>query len=214
MCVDLGQLRLTAWMLKVGSGQVRYLKVVHGWRRTLGGAPPVPLVQSVPGLGAQHPGCLLLLKVLDEGHSSISTGQIIPTCRITETAVAVCGEKGLITTAMGVSLFTGTSVAPPAAKMIVQHLRHMIKHSNLHWRHETEPTLSLQQRWIQQLHHVLNLRIQLRNVTLSHDVRQHGQEVIGTIHPAWKEVRQETQVGVTLKSDRSSRGWDQCCRTC
>lgn len=85
MCVDLAQLRLTAWMLMVGSGQVRYLKVIHGWRRTMGGATPVPLVQSVPGLGAQHPGCLLLLKVLDEGHSSISTGQIIPTCRITET---------------------------------------------------------------------------------------------------------------------------------
>lgn len=115
MCVDLGQLRLTAWMLMV-SVQVRYLKVIHGWRRTLGGATPVPLVQSVPGLGAQHPGCLLLLKVLDEGHSSISTGQIIPTCRITETAVAMCGEKGLITTAMGVSLFTVTSVPPPSYK--------------------------------------------------------------------------------------------------
>lgn len=85
MCVDLGQLRLTAWMLMVRSGQVRYLKVSHGRRRTLGGASPVPLVQSVPCLGAQHPGCLLLLNVLDESHSSISTGQIVPTCRIMET---------------------------------------------------------------------------------------------------------------------------------
>lgn len=53
---------------------------------------------------------------------------------------------------------------------------------------ETEPTLPLQQRGVQQLHHVLNLRIQLRHVTLSHHIRQHGQEVVGTVHPAWKEA--------------------------
>lgn len=76
--------------------------------------------------------------------------------------------------------------------MTARHLRHMIKHSSLPLRPEAEPTLSLQQRWVQQLHHVLNLRMQLRHVTLSHDVRQHGQEVIGTIHPAWKEVNGET----------------------
>lgn len=84
MCVGLGQLRLTAWMLMVGSGQVWYLKVIHGRRRALGSASPVPLVQGVPRLRAQHPGCLLLLKVLDEGHSSISAGQIVAACRITE----------------------------------------------------------------------------------------------------------------------------------
>lgn len=85
MCVGSGLLRLTAWMLMMRSGQVRYLKVIHRRRRTLGGATPVPLVQGVPCLGAQHPSCLLLLNVLDEGHSSISTGQIVPTYRIMET---------------------------------------------------------------------------------------------------------------------------------
>lgn len=54
-----------------------------------------------------------------------------------------------------------------------------------------EPTLSLQQRRVQQLHHVLNLHIQLRHVTLGHDIRQHGQEVVGTVHPAWKEADRE-----------------------
>lgn len=106
MCVDLTPLRLTAWMLMVRSGLVRYLKVIHGRRRTLGGATPVPLVQGVPCLGAQHPGCLLLLNVLNEGHRSVSAGQIVPTCRIMETrAVTTWGgkERGLITTATGVS---------------------------------------------------------------------------------------------------------------
>lgn len=79
----------------------------------------------------------------------------------------------------------------------------MTKHSRLPPRPETEPTLSLQQRRVQQLHHVLNLRIQLRHVTLSHDIRQHGQEVIGAIHPAWKEVHRGTQsVWRSHKSDR------------
>lgn len=68
---------LTAWMFKVGSGQAWYLKVVHRRHWTLGGAPPVPLVQSVPGLRAQNPGCLLLLEVLDESHGSIGAGQIV-----------------------------------------------------------------------------------------------------------------------------------------
>lgn len=107
----------------------------------------------------------------------------------------MCGERerGLITTAMGVSLFSHIRFfSPPVTKMTARHLHHMIKHSSLPLRPEAEPTLSLQQRWVQQLHHVLNLRIQLRHVTLSHDVRQHGQEVIGAIHPAWKEVNGET----------------------
>lgn len=34
-------------------------------------------MQSVPGLGAQHSGCLLLLEVLDEGHGSIGAGQVV-----------------------------------------------------------------------------------------------------------------------------------------
>lgn len=107
MRVDSGQLRLTAWMLRVGSGQVRYLKVIHTGRRTLGGATPVPLVQSVPCLGAQYPGCLLLLKVLDEGHSSIGTGQVVPTCRIMETELQHCVEK--------------MSHQPPSSKGSVSH---------------------------------------------------------------------------------------------
>lgn len=37
----------------------------------------MPLVQRVPGLGAQHPGRLLLLEVLDEGHGSIGAGQVV-----------------------------------------------------------------------------------------------------------------------------------------
>lgn len=57
------------------------------------------------------------------------------------------------------------------------------------------PTLSLQQRWIQKLHHVLDLRVQLRHVTLSHHISQHGQEVIGTIHPPWRERRKQTESG-------------------
>lgn len=40
----------------------------------------MPLVQSVPGLGAQHPGGLLLLEVLDEGHGSVRTGQVVAPC--------------------------------------------------------------------------------------------------------------------------------------
>lgn len=40
----------------------------------------MPLVQSVPGLGAQHPGCLLLLEVLDEGHGSVGAGQVVAPC--------------------------------------------------------------------------------------------------------------------------------------
>ncbi len=68
---------LTAWMFKMGSGQAWYLKVVHRRHWTLGGAPPVPLVQSIPSLGAQHAGCLLLLEVLDESHGPICAGQIV-----------------------------------------------------------------------------------------------------------------------------------------
>ena len=75
--LELVQLRLTAWMFKVGSGQAWYLEVVHSGRRTLGCAPSVPLVQSVPGLRAQHPGRLLLLEVLDESHGSVRTGQVV-----------------------------------------------------------------------------------------------------------------------------------------
>lgn len=39
----------------------------------------MPLVQGVPGLRAQHPGGLLLLEVLDEGHGSIGAGQVVAT---------------------------------------------------------------------------------------------------------------------------------------
>lgn len=34
-------------------------------------------MQSVPGLGAQHPGSLLLLEVLDEGHGSVGARQVV-----------------------------------------------------------------------------------------------------------------------------------------
>lgn len=70
-------------------------------------------------------------------------------------------------------------------------------------------TLSLQQRWVQQLHHVLDLRVQLRHVTLSHNISQHGEEVIGSIHPAWKEADSERWgrwVWCSHRSDRGSRG--------
>lgn len=39
----------------------------------------MPLVQGVPGLGAQHPGRLLLLEILDEGHGSIGASQVVAT---------------------------------------------------------------------------------------------------------------------------------------
>lgn len=121
----------------------------------------------------------------------------------------MCEQKGLITTAMSVSLFSQFSISSahplPVTKMTAQHLLHLIKHSNRPQRPETEPTLSLQQRWVQQLHHVLNLRIQLRHVTLSHDVRQHGQEVIGTIHPAWKEVDRPVCVALTQVRQKQQR---------
>lgn len=34
-------------------------------------------MESVSGFRAQHPGCLLLLEVLDECHGSIGTGQVV-----------------------------------------------------------------------------------------------------------------------------------------
>lgn len=37
-------------------------------------------MKSVPGLGAQHPGCLLLLEVFDEGHGAVRTGQVVTSC--------------------------------------------------------------------------------------------------------------------------------------
>lgn len=37
-------------------------------------------MQGVPGLGAQRPGCLLLLEVLDEGHGSVGAGQVVASC--------------------------------------------------------------------------------------------------------------------------------------
>lgn len=75
------EFKLTACWFKVGSAQVRYLEVVHGRRRARGGPPAVPLVQGVPGLGAQDPGRLLLLEVLDERHGSVGAGQVVATCR-------------------------------------------------------------------------------------------------------------------------------------
>lgn len=72
---------LTAWIFKVGSGQAGYLKVVHRWHWMLGCTPAMPLVQGVPGLGTQQPGCLLLLEVFDEGHGSVGTGQVVASCR-------------------------------------------------------------------------------------------------------------------------------------
>lgn len=41
----------------------------------------MPLVQGVPGLDTQDPGCLLLLEVFDEGHGSVGTGQVVASCR-------------------------------------------------------------------------------------------------------------------------------------
>lgn len=71
------------------------------------------------------------------------------------------------------------------------------------WSKPTGPTLSLQQRWVQQLHHVLDLCVQLRHVTLSHNISQHRQEVVGTIHPAWKEADgAERMVGVLVTQIR------------
>lgn len=75
--LQLVQLRLTAWTFKAGSGQAWYLEVVHRWHWSLSSAPAVPLVESVPGFWAQHPGCLLLLEVLDEGHGPVGTGQVV-----------------------------------------------------------------------------------------------------------------------------------------
>ncbi len=75
--LEVEQFRLTAWTFMVGSGQAWYLEVVHRRHWTLGSAPAVPLVQSVPGLRAQHPRCLLLLEVLDEGHGSVGAGQVV-----------------------------------------------------------------------------------------------------------------------------------------
>lgn len=86
--LELVQLRLTAWMFKVGSGQAWYLKVVHRRHWTLGGTPAVPLVESVPGLWAQHPGCLLFLEVLDEGHCSIGTGQVVAPWKVNQGKMA------------------------------------------------------------------------------------------------------------------------------
>lgn len=95
MNLEMVQLRLTAWTFKVGSGQAWYLKVVHRWHWTLGGASAVPLVQGVPGLRAQHPGCLLLLEVLDEGHGSIGTGQVVASWGVEgkERCLRMDGEK-------------------------------------------------------------------------------------------------------------------------
>ena len=61
----------------MGSGMACYLEVIDRGRHALGGAPPVPLVQGVPGLRAQHPGRLLFLEVLDEGHGSVGAGQVV-----------------------------------------------------------------------------------------------------------------------------------------
>lgn len=42
-------------------------------------------------------------------------------------------------------------------------------------------TFSLQQRGVQQLHHVLDLVVQLRQVTLSQHVGEHRKEVVGPV---------------------------------
>lgn len=45
----------------------------------------------------------------------------------------------------------------------------------------------MQQRWIQQFHHVLNFSIQLQHVTLSYYICQYRQEVISSIQPPCDE---------------------------
>lgn len=45
----------------------------------------------------------------------------------------------------------------------------------------------MQQRWIQQLHHVFNFSIQLQHITLGKYIGQHRQEVISSIQPPWVE---------------------------
>lgn len=39
----------------------------------------MPLVQGVSGLGAEDPGCLFLLEVLDESHGPVRTGEVVAT---------------------------------------------------------------------------------------------------------------------------------------
>ncbi len=79
-------------------------------------------------------------------------------------------------------------------------------HGSLKWSEPAGPTFSLQQRRVQQLHHVLDLCVQLRHVTLSHHISQHWQEVIGTVHPPWKEADREQRGRWVWWSHRSDRG--------
>ncbi|TNN77892.1 hypothetical protein EYF80_011949 [Liparis tanakae] len=53
------------------------LDTVLGDQKQCEGVRIRDLELSVPGLRAQHPRCLLLLEVLDEGHGSIGTGEYI-----------------------------------------------------------------------------------------------------------------------------------------
>lgn len=53
----------------------------------------------------------------------------------------------------------------------------------LEYNGSAERTFTVKQRGVEQLHHVLDLCVQLRHVALGHHVGQHGQEVISTIHP-------------------------------
>lgn len=60
--------------------EIFYLEVINAGRGAQGGgAPAVPLVERVPGFRAQHFGCLILLKVLDEGHGSKHADQVVTT---------------------------------------------------------------------------------------------------------------------------------------
>lgn len=57
-----------------------YLEVVDAGSSTQGaGASAVPLVERVPGFRAQNFGCLIFLEVLDEGHGSKHTDQVVTT---------------------------------------------------------------------------------------------------------------------------------------
>lgn len=49
-------------------------------------------------------------------------------------------------------------------------------------------TFSVQQRGVQKLHHVLDLRVQLQHVALGNDVGQDRQEVISAVHPPCGEA--------------------------
>ena len=46
-------------------------------------------------------------------------------------------------------------------------------------------TFSMQQRWVQQFHHVFSFSIQLQRITLGQHICQHRQEVVSSKQPPW-----------------------------